>query len=570
MTNDEDIKQSIIRGQQLKALTATTPIAMGANFLNSALAVYMFWGYVSPLFLTIWGGSVWGLCSYLLYRWFIHRGRSTYEQASAGIEKAAIVYGGFIGVMWALFILFTFRVENDQLASLSVFLCVGMIAGGVLSLISMPKAAYAYNIPLTCVALISVIVGDIEKWWFLIPLLFSFSMLVMLCARNFYAYLDEAVSRRLETEAQKKVIELLLNDFGNHASDWLWETNAGGQLTYSSRLALVGVDDNSSRVLGKTLVQVLEMIGTLVDKGALRSLMDEGKPFSKAEFKLVSATRNERWFSISANPKSKDGLFVGYRGVASDITEIKKASLEILHAKEQAEQVSREKSNFAAMVSHEFRTPLNAIIGYSEIMERKLFGSLENERYQEYVGFIANSGRRLKKIIEDVAVISRLNSPAAKVSRERINLVSIFKDMDKQYAPQAEEKGQEWQMYIAPDVSYVWGDFYALEQIITNLIDNSFKFSKAGNSIQLKADIGPKGFIKIQVIDTGVGMKPEMVARLKKPFEQAHDIHVEGGGGLGLGLAIVTELAIHMKADLNIETEQGVGTTVTLDMPEAL
>lgn len=566
----EETQQAIVRAQQLRAISALTPYTMVASSFNALVACVVFYGTLSLPFLVSWAGTILIFGLYLFWHWVRAQKRRVRLYASKKAIRLAATYNFLIGSVWAVFVIVAFPASSDNQMIFVVVIYVGMMCAGVLASASAPSASIAYAVPIATGGGIAIITSGIVYWPYMVLLFLSFCVVVFTCARNFYGYLEEAVTRRIETLEQKKVIELLLNDFGDFTSDVLLQTDENLDITYYSKpdffqLGSVNPDPQSKQ----SIIQILERFGGAGQTRSLEKNMRAQRPFSSQEFSLKSPKNVKIWVSISGNPNFQSGIFVGYRCVVSDVTKMKRATLESERARMQAEQVSREKANFAALVSHEFRTPLNAIIGYSEVIESQLFGPIENKKYEEYVGFIASSGRRLKRLIDDVSLLSRLDAGKVTMSQEPLEVARIAQDMENQYRSQAERLGVNWQVMVEEDVLYIISDLYALEQILTNLIDNAFKFAPRGSLVKLSFARAAKGEICISVSDEGEGMEPAMIPALMEPFQQAKDASSSGAGGLGLGLAIVSKLARSLKMKLTIISEPGEGAAFQLFCREA-
>jgi two-component system cell cycle sensor histidine kinase PleC len=303
-----------------------------------------------------------------------------------------------------------------------------------------------------------------------------------------------------------------------------------------------------------------------------------------------------RWLQINGR-RTKDG---GSVSVGTDITKLKqqeehltqsehqlmkhvtdlKASRQKLEAQAQqladlaeryleqkasAESANRAKSEFLANMSHELRTPLNAIIGFSEIMENKLFGDLGSERYVEYVRDIRDSGDYLLSVINDILDMSRIES--GKVSLEKSD-VTIGLVIDEAVRPRMEEierKKIEFSIE-GPRKLQLQADPHALYQILGNLLDNAVKFTPEQGKIAIRLR-HVHGALNVYIEDTGIGIPKEKLNRIGRPFEQVEGDLIRSYKGSGLGLAIARSLTELHGGSLRLRSTMGSGTIVMVHLP---
>ena len=237
--------------------------------------------------------------------------------------------------------------------------------------------------------------------------------------------------------------------------------------------------------------------------------------------------------------------------------------------KVRAESANRAKSEFLANMSHELRTPLNAINGFSEMMVAEMFGPLGDKRYASYVQDILNSGQHLLALINDVLDMSKIEAGKMNLRFEPVRLDELAEDAVRLIKNRAETAGLGVviEVPLLPDVE---GDYRALKQVLLNLLSNAVKFTPRGGRIILKAEsrhdsMGDR--VKISVRDTGIGIAPHDLARLARPFEQIESQQSKTQQGTGLGLALSKSLIEMHGGMLEIESQPGVGTTVSFLLP---
>jgi len=236
-------------------------------------------------------------------------------------------------------------------------------------------------------------------------------------------------------------------------------------------------------------------------------------------------------------------------------------------ARRMAEHANNAKTVFLRAMSHELRTPLNAISGYTEILELGIRGAVNPEQIKD-LGRIKRASAYLLRLINDVLTIARMEG-ARPLNVLSIAVNPVLAEVEGLCALQA--KARDLTLTVTPcdgDVS-VAADAERFQQILLNLITNAIKFTSSGGSIAVTCD-SEAGTVRIQVQDTGVGIRPVDIERVFEPFVQI-DRHLtaETQQGVGLGLSISRELARAMRGDLTLQSAEGAGSTFTLTLPVA-
>ena len=296
-----------------------------------------------------------------------------------------------------------------------------------------------------------------------------------------------------------------------------------------------------------------------------------------------------RWLHISER-RTKDG---GYVSVGTDITALKlheeklvdsekrlivtvsdlrasqqrSAELAEQYAAEKtrAEEANQAKSKFLANMSHELRTPLNAIIGFSEIMESGMFGPLGAEKYHEYCNDIRESGQYLLDVISDVLDMAKIEAGRIRLNFEDLDLDQVLADAMRVISARAQDKHLTVRARIAPELR-LHADRRALKQIALNLLSNAVKFTPEGGRITVRGRRTADCAV-ICITDSGIGIAPEALARLGRPFEQVESQLTKSHHGSGLGLAISKSLVELHGGVMRIRSTVGRGTVVVVRLP---
>ena len=235
--------------------------------------------------------------------------------------------------------------------------------------------------------------------------------------------------------------------------------------------------------------------------------------------------------------------------------------------KERAETANREKTRFLANVSHEVRTPLNAIVGFSSMLD-KIDDRVEQKRYIKHINDASNS---LMSLVGGVLDFSRIESGHVQIKQEAVDLHELLNSVEGMFSIQAEEKALEYKTNIDESLPIcISGDKYRLQQILVNLVGNAVKFTDDG-AITVHAgrmrsgDNGER--ILFEIIDTGAGIPIEIQPHIFERFRQADDSVQRRHGGTGLGTAIAKHLVDLMKGEIGVESEPGKGSRFWFSIP---
>ena len=234
-------------------------------------------------------------------------------------------------------------------------------------------------------------------------------------------------------------------------------------------------------------------------------------------------------------------------------------------AKEAAEAKSKVKSEFLANMSHELRTPLNAIIGFSDTMRSRLFGPM-HARYEEYASLIHESGQHLLSLITDILDLSKIEAGKFVLDPQPVDLAETVASCFEMTRRRAEETGITLTANVAANLPVLIADPRSVKQILLNLLSNSVKFTPKGGAVSVHVH-AREGSLHLAVRDTGIGIPGKALARIGLAFEQASNDPMRAREGTGLGLALVKSLAEQHGGKVHIESREGYGTTVSVELP---
>ena len=233
----------------------------------------------------------------------------------------------------------------------------------------------------------------------------------------------------------------------------------------------------------------------------------------------------------------------------------------------EAVRANKSKSEFLATMSHELRTPLNAIIGFSDIIKRELFGSLDNEKYSDYAKDIHDSGSHLLAIINDILDLAKAESGKLQLNEHEFDITETLEACVRMCSGRAEIGKIELIFFGGQSEIRAMADERLLLQIVANLVTNAIKFTPEGGTVRIYVSASPQKGIVIRVTDTGIGIAPENIERVLRPFEQVETSYSRKHGGSGLGLPYAKRLTELHGGELKIESELAKGTAVTVTLP---
>lgn len=273
------------------------------------------------------------------------------------------------------------------------------------------------------------------------------------------------------------------------------------------------------------------------------------------------------WISENARKvKDEENQFLFYEGTVQDITAVIESEQAIRQALQETREAVRAKAAFLAAMSHELKTPLNAVIGFSDLMAQETFGPVEPPRYREYIGDIRANGYRLLGMINDILDISRIEGGL--MILDEASLV-IFDEIHAAWASEAASAAGylEVSFAIADDLSPLKADPRRLKQILGHIFSNAAKFTQKNGWVRISARHTQDGGTAITVEDNGIGMAPDLITHALEPFRQLDNRLARKFDGAGLGLPLANALVKLHGGRLSIDSTPGAGTKVTIEFP---
>lgn len=357
--------------------------------------------------------------------------------------------------------------------------------------------------------------------------------------------------------------------------------DSGALINANAAMAsLLGVPDGG--LVGRSVVE----FHALPERRALflKQVERAGDGGAETEMELRRPDGARIWVKVSARRISYGGA-PALLAIAQDITAYKERERQLAEIKDRlarqstdlsthemkikqraAEAANRAKSLFLAHMSHELRSPLNSILGFSEMIRDLHLGPEQIDKYIQYGGYINQAGTHLLALIDDILDLAKVESGKLTLKQDRFDLAELLPECARMMRPMAERGGLRFHVSASPIISMT-ADRLRTKQMILNLASNAIKFTRSGGAVELAAEVASDGAACVVVSDTGVGMTEAEIAIALQPFGRVESSAASDRTGTGLGLPIVKNLIEAHGGRLQIESEPGRGTTARLFFP---
>jgi PAS domain S-box-containing protein len=362
--------------------------------------------------------------------------------------------------------------------------------------------------------------------------------------------------------------EISYRAFFDQAVDGIFRTTPDGRyIAVNQALAdIYGYDSPRALVGGLTDIGA-QLYVEPGRRDAFRALIQTHDTVTNFVSEIYQRSGQRIWISENARAvRDWSGELLCYEGTVEDVTEKFEQERALRSALRQAEIANKMKAAFLAAMSHELKTPLNAVLGFSEIIRDQVIGPVGNPAYCEYAGDIHKSGARLLAVINDVLDVSRLEGGLLTIESRHENVHDMV-DQAVKLARGVTQDARKITVDISSDMPLLDIDPRRLSQAVGNLLANALKFTPAEGAVRVAARLEQDGGVVLLVEDTGIGMAPETIAAALEPFRQLDGTLSRRFEGAGLGLSIAKSLVELHGGGLEIMSAVGVGTTVTLRLP---
>ena len=378
--------------------------------------------------------------------------------------------------------------------------------------------------------------------------------------------LKNEIAKRHEAEFKSESVASYMNKMASDLHLALIEFDTTGKIVHANKSSteLFGCDNEE---LGN-LIEFEKIVPLQVNHGHSETRLQRNIAF---ETTIQRADGTERWVLCSTTALLNfEGNSIGSLVALFDIHERKIKEEELQSARLKAEVALDSRKVFLANISHEIRTPINAIVGMSGLLQQ---GELSPNQ-KEYVEALKSSAEGLMVLINDLLDVSKVESGKMDLEIISFSLQKMSKNLIKSLGLKAEEKGLQLNWYMDPQVGeWHLGDPTRISQIITNLIGNAIKFTRSGYvklKIALISQTEKNQLIQITVADSGIGINQERLPGIFEQFTQEDSSTTRKYGGTGLGLSISKQLVELMGSELKVKSEKGKGSEFyfTLDLPK--
>lgn len=356
-------------------------------------------------------------------------------------------------------------------------------------------------------------------------------------------------------------------DFAEISSDWFWETDRDGGISYISASFTKTLNKRSGEIYGRTLAETASEDAKTPKWHGFNDVIEQRRQFRDFRYDIESQPGVRKTVSINGRPfYDEAGTFIGYRGTGADVTNERLIAEARNEALQRAEHANRTKSEFLATMSHEFRTPLNAIIGFSSLLALPNTRDMAVERLTEYSGAIQESGQHMLELVNDILDISAIEAGKRSLMLEEVGIGAVFTHCISQIEAVAKGKAITISTSVEMASDLMIADERSLRQILLNLLSNAVKFTPDGGTIRCVAEADGSEII-FRIEDSGVGISKDRLPTIAEPFSHS-SIHPHvAKEGTGLGLSIVRSLAHFLGGTFMIDSEVGTGTCVTVILP---
>ncbi|HBE17453.1 MAG TPA: hypothetical protein DEG17_12755 [Cyanobacteria bacterium UBA11149] len=379
--------------------------------------------------------------------------------------------------------------------------------------------------------------------------------------------LNESLERRaVESETRyQQIVEL--------AEEGIWVIDAQSHTTY--------VNNAMTRILGYSEAEMLgHPMSDFVDDGEEMQVKDpvnnsNSSLVQRKEIKLKTQNGTPIWTYMSTSPVLDEyGNLLWSCSLVYDITKRKEAEEKLNQSSERISlanaelaRATRLKDEFLTSMSHELRTPLNAILGLAEALQEEVYGGLTQKQHKS-LGTIEQSGKHLLALINDILDLSKIESGKMELQIASVSPQSLCESSLTFVKQQAHQKKINLNFTIGEGISNIPVDERRIRQVLINLLSNAVKFTPEGGAVHLEVKGDSSGeILQFSVIDTGIGIAPENMERLFKPFVQLDSSLSRRYAGTGLGLALVRRIVELHGGSVSLFSEIGKGSRFTVTLP---
>ena len=368
------------------------------------------------------------------------------------------------------------------------------------------------------------------------------------------------ITERTHTKNEIKFQADLINNVGQAviATDLL------GKVTYWNNAAEKIYGWSNSESIGQNIMDLTPVRQSNKQAIEIMQKLSAGKIWAGEFYVKRKDGSNFPAFVTDTPILDSNGKLTGIIGISSDITERKHAEMELIKAKERAEESDRLKSAFLANMSHEIRTPMNGILGFTELL---LEPDLSSQEKEAYINIVHQSGKRMLNTVNDIIEISKIEAGIVTVNLKDVDVRERIDELMHFFIPEAKKKGLKLilENEVPKAVTVISTDQNKLDSIFTNLIKNAIKYTQAGE-IRVGCTVH-ENMIGFYVKDTGIGIPAKRQQAVFERFIKADILDKDARQGSGLGLSITKAYVEMLGGKIWLESEEGIGSTFYFTLP---
>ncbi len=375
------------------------------------------------------------------------------------------------------------------------------------------------------------------------------------------AALEAEVAKRQQTERALRLRERELEDFLENAVEGLHQVGADGTILWANQAELDLLGYKPDQYIGHHIAEFH------VDREVIDGILDKlqcGETLYDQPARLRCRDGSIKHVLIHSNALFENGVFVHTRCFTRDVTERLQLETELRQRLEQLAEGDRRKNEFLAMLGHELRNPLAAIVTAAELMRLRSDDAAYVVRSREIV---ARQSARMTRLVDDLLEVSRISRGKIELKVATVRLDTLVDQAVELVRPLIDERGHRFTADLPAQPVALSGDAARLVQVLTNLLHNAAKYTEPGGTISLRASREGTDLL-IRVVDDGVGLTPELREQVFEPFVQAPGSLEKAGGGLGIGLTLVRNLVdLHGGSVIALSDGPGRGSEFVVRLP---
>ena len=552
-----DLSDQKVYEEQVRLLYKPFMVSVAATFLASSLLVVSQWSVINHYVLIGW---LLALSVVTVLRAFLAYSYKRTPLAAGESERWGnffIIGAALAGIIWGVGGVLLFPNNNEAHQIIVVFVLVTICSGAVMTTSVIRKASFSLIFP-TLLPLIPLLImseGQLSNIIALMVLLGIFFHIKS--TNNIFYNTRESICLRLAAEVKEQTLQektKQLQSVISNAPLVLWSNDKDGVFTYSDGKGLENMGLEPGQVVGQSVFELYADYPEIISS-AKRALSGESS--------LQESCVGGLWFESHYIPNyDAKGEVKGIIGVAIDISERKKAELELIVAKTEAEDANEAKSKFLSHMSHEFRTPLNAILGFGQLLgfNTNRLNDLDKSNVKE----ILNAGNHLLELTNQVLDLNKIENGKLDVVLEDVTVEQILQQCITLMQPLADARQLKFIDNLSSKGYIIRADVMRFKQVLLNMLSNAIKYNNEHGRITLDSDIIDEKNLRIIVTDTGDGLTEEDITKLFVPFERLNSkFNVEGAG---VGLVISKNLVELMNGNIGVESKPGEGSAFWFEL----